>query len=200
MKTPESQEKMQVVVGSLRDNPDVVIVGGFEKNYLASGEWPHPNGYWSKTLEIYTHPTEQLNSVDEYNDFMLSLVPEVEPSAVDNFMRYDENSELRLGKLYYDEKIGSMLLSATVILDSGLSVVTHDGLEETWTVDRKEDLKQRTWVRVYPTAGHALDAAQGINEFNIPANQLGTADNDQIVPSLYQSEMLGKIVQGQIKS
>ena len=200
MKTPESQEKMQVVVDSLRDNPDVVIVGGFEKNYLASGEWPHPNGYWSKTLEIYTHPTEQLNSVDEYNDFMLSLVPEVEPSAVDNFMRYDENSELRLGKLYYDEKIGSMLLSATVILDSGLSVVTHDGLEETWTVDRQEDLKQRTWVRVYPTAGHALDAAQGINEFNIPANQLGTADNDQIVPSLYQSEMLGKIVQGQIKS
>ncbi len=200
MRTPELQEKMHVVVDSLRANPDVVVVGGFEENYLTSGEWPRPNGYWSKTLDIFTHPSEQLDSADEYNDFMLSLVPELKPTSVDIFRRYDEKSELRLGKLYYDEKIGSMLLTSTVILDSGLSIVKNDGLEETWVVDQQKDLLQRTWVRVYPTAGHALDAARGINTYNIPANEIGKADDNQVVPDLYQSEMLGKVVKGQIKS
>ena len=37
MTSLESGEKMQMVVDSLRSNPDVVIVGGFEHNRLRDG-------------------------------------------------------------------------------------------------------------------------------------------------------------------
>ncbi|HPR09763.1 MAG TPA: hypothetical protein PLT04_04295 [Candidatus Saccharibacteria bacterium] len=37
MTSPESGEKMQMAVDSLRSNPDVVIVGGFGYNRLRDG-------------------------------------------------------------------------------------------------------------------------------------------------------------------
>ena len=37
MASSESAEKMQMAVDSLRSNPDVVIVGGFEHNRLRDG-------------------------------------------------------------------------------------------------------------------------------------------------------------------
>ena len=37
MTSPESGEKMQMAVDSLRSNPDVVIVDGFEHNRLRDG-------------------------------------------------------------------------------------------------------------------------------------------------------------------
>src|SRR3989344_302279 len=150
MANPESVEKMQIVVDSLRANPDVVVVGGHESNHLSTGEWPSPSGYWSRTLDIFTHPKDPIYKADELNDFMFSLVPELEPSCSDPFFGGERrNGNLQLGKLYYDESIGTAALSATVRLKEGLSAVRSGLLTPEWSSDRTLNLEQRTWVRVF---------------------------------------------------
>lgn len=193
MANPESVEKMQVVVDSLRSNPDVVVVGGFERNYLQTGEWPHPSGGWSRTLDIYTHPKKPIYDADDLNDFMFGLVPELEPTCSDRFL--GGKRELELGKLYYDESIGKVTLNATVELKEGLSVVQAGVLAPEWRVAQTKDLNQRTWVRVFPDEGHLLDAAEGINEYRIPRNMLGRSAGGRVVAELYETPMLGGVIE-----
>lgn len=199
MANPESVEKMQVVVDSLRTNPDIVVAGGFERNYLQTGEWPNPNGYWSRTLDIYTHPKKPIYDAEELNDFMFGLVPELEPTCSDRFRGYDR--ELELGKLYYDESIGKAALTATVELKEGLSIVRAGVLTPEWEANRTLDLKQRTWVRVFPDEGHLLDAAEGKNEYRIPRNELGRSAGGRVVAGLFETPMLGGVIEvGAIES
>ncbi|MGC1176598.1 MAG: hypothetical protein WA843_00870 [Candidatus Saccharimonadales bacterium] len=196
MANPESAEKMQIVVDSLRANPDVVIVGGYEKNYLASGEWPNPDGYWSRTLDIYTHPKNPMYNVDELNELMFSLVPELKPTLSDRFRGGErQDGELELGKLYYDEAIGTAALSATVQLKEGLSVVRSGLLTPQWKVEETKKLNQRTWVRVFPDAGHLADAAVGHNKFRIPTEELFKRSTGRIVSSLFEAPMLGGVIE-----
>ncbi len=199
MANPESVEKMQVVVDSLRSNPDVVVAGGFERNYLQTGEWPNPNGYWSRTLDIYTHPKKPIYDAEELNDFMFGLVPKLEPTCSDHFRGYDR--VLELGKLYYDESIGKAALTATVELKEGLSIVRAGVLTPEWEASRTLDLKQRTWVRVFPDEGHLLDAAEGKNEYRIPRNELGRSAGGSVVAGLFETPMLGGVIEvGAIES
>lgn len=184
---------MQVVVDSLRANPDVVVVGGHEINYLQTGQWPSPNGYWSRTLDIYTHPVEPIYKDDELNDFMFGLVPELEPTCSDRFHGWDRG--LRLGKLYYDESIGTAALSATVQLKEGLSVVRSGLLAPDWTAKQTKKLEQRTWVRVFPDAGHLADAAEGWNEYRIPTSELGRNAGRRVVSRLLESPTLGGVIE-----
>ncbi len=189
MSNPEQVEKMQTVVDSLRSNPDVVVVGGHEVNYLSSGEWPSPSGYWSRTLDIYTHPVKPLYRADDLNDFMFDLVPELEPTTSDKF--YDGTGELSLGKLYYDEVIGTAALSATVWLNEDISIVRNRILTPEWRTTRSIDLRQRTWVRVFPDAGHLANAAEGRNKHSIRRRELGANTNPRVVSSLLEAPMLG---------
>lgn len=196
MANAESVEKMQVVVDSLRANPDVVVVGGHESTYLSTGEWPNPNGYWSRTLDIFTHPKDPIYKADELNEFMFSLVPELEPTCSDRFRGGERRDRtLELGKLYYDEKIGTAALSATVQLNEGLSVVRSGILAPEWSSDRTLDLKQRTWVRVFPDAGHLADAAEGHNQYNIPMDELRRRGAGRVVASLFQTPTLGGVIE-----
>ena len=196
--TPKSTEKMKIVVDSLRANPNVVVVGGFEENHLQSGRWPRPAGFWSRTLDIYTHPTKPMYDAYQLNEFMFSLVPELEPTCSDKFWGGNRliDRELQLGKLYFDEEIGRATLKATVSLDEGLSVVTTGVLEQTWDAEEDLRLEQRTWVRVFPDREHLLDAAQGVNEYRIPTSDLGRrhADAGHTVAALLQTPMLGAVI------
>lgn len=197
MASPDSVEKMQVVVDSLRSNPDIVVVGGFERNYLESRQWPHPNGYWSRTLDIYTHPVKPMYDGDELNDFMFGLVPELEPTCSDRFRGGKGRKEngLELGKLYYDESIGTAALSATVQLKEGLSVVRSGLLAPEWEAAQTMDLRQRTWVRVFPDEGHLMDAAEGKNEYRIPREDLGRSAGNRVVAALFETPMLGGVIE-----
>jgi hypothetical protein len=199
MANPESVEKMQVVVDSLRSNPDVVVVGGFERNYLQTGDWPQPNGYWSRTLDIFTHPVEPIYEADELNDFMFGLVPELEATCSDRFRggKGPEAHGLALGKLYYDESIGTAALSATIQLKEGISLVNSGVVDSEWNAGRTLDLQQRTWLRVYPDKGHLLDAAEGQNLYDIPRDDLGRRHAaGRVVAALFEAPMLGGVVQG----
>jgi hypothetical protein len=197
MANPESVEKMQVIVDSLRGNPDVVVAGGFERNYLQTGEWPRPDGYWSRTLDIYTHPRKPIYDADELNDFMFGLVPELEPTCSDRFYGWDR--ELELGKLYYDESIGTAALSATVQLKDGISIVRSGVLAPEWQAGQTMDLKQRTWVRVFPDEGHLLDAAEGNNEYRIPRSELRRKKaGGRVVAALFETPMLGGVIEGNV--
>ncbi len=193
MANTEPVEKMQVVVDSLQNNPAVVVAGGFERNYLKTGEWPHPNGYWSRTLDIFTHPKKPIYDADELNDFMFGLVPELEPTCSDRFYGWDR--ELGLGKLYYDESIGRAALSATVELKEGLSIVRAGVLAPEWQATQTMDLKQRTWVRVFPDKGHLLDAAEGNNEYRIPRSELGRKAGNRVVAAFFETSMLGGVIE-----
>lgn len=188
MANPESVEKMQVVVDALRNNPDVVVAGGFERNYLELGEWPRPDGFWSRTLDIYTHPKEPIYNAGELNDFMHSLVPELEPTQFDSFRDWD--SELALGKLYYDDYIGTAALSATVQLKEGFGMLRSGIVPPQWQVKRTLDLRQRTWVRVFPDEGHLLDAAENRNEYRIPRSEIGRSVGGRVVAALLEAPML----------
>lgn len=196
MSNPEQVEKMQIVVDSLRSNPDVVVAGGHEANYLSSGVWPNPSGYWSRTLDIFTHPVKPIYRADELNDFMFGLVPELEPTTSDKF--YDGafgNGELGLGKLYYDEVIGTAALSATVQLNEDISIVRNRILDPVWRSSRSLDLQQRTWVRVFPDAGHLADAAIGRNLHTIRRRELGADPRPRVVASLLAAPMLGGTIE-----
>ena len=196
MPSPESVEKMQVVVDSLRINPDVVVVGGHESNHLSIGEWPNPSGYWSRTLDIFTYPKDPIYKANELNDFMFSLVPELVPTCSDRFRGGERRDRtLDLGRLYYDESIGTAALSATVHLKESLSVVRSGLLSPEWSSDRTLDLKQRTWVRVFPDAGHLADAAEGYNQYNIPMDELRKRGAGRVVASLFQTPMLGGVIE-----
>ncbi len=196
MANPESVEKMQVVVDSLRANPDVVIVGGNEINNLSSGRWPNPSGYWSRTLDIFTHPIDPIYNADELNEFMFGLVPQLEPTCSDRFRGGGrKDGSLELGKLYYDECIGTAALSATVQLKNGLSIVTAGTLAPEWEITRNLDLEQRTWVRVFPDAGHLADAAEGNNLYSIPVSELRRRGAGRVVASLFHTPMLGGVIE-----
>lgn len=192
MADPESIEKMQIVVDALRSNPDVVVVGGFERNYLQTGRQPLPNG-WSRTLDIYTHPKKPMYNADELNDFMFNLVPELEPSCSDRFR--DWGGELELGKLYYDESIGKVAITAVVELKNNFSTVSSGILAPRWQVDHIQELNQRTWVRIFPDAGHLVDAAEGHNEYRIPKSELRSSDAGRVAAILFEAPMLGGVIE-----
>lgn len=193
MTNAESGEKMQIVVDSLQNNPDVVVVGGIERNHLKAGRWPIAAGYMSRTLDIYTHPREPIYDADELNSFMFGLVPELKPTMVDPFGNW--GAELEMGKLYYDESIGRALLQATVELKNDMSVVRSGELAPGWQAGSSISLKQRTWVRVFPDEGHLIDAAEGTNECSIPSDQLGKSIGGRVVASLLKSPMLNSAIE-----
>lgn len=197
MANQESVELMQVVVDSLRANPDVVVVGGYERISLSTGKWPNPDGYWSRTLNIFTHPKDPIYTADELNMFMFGLVPELEPTCSDRFRGGSHGDlSLGLGTLYYDERIGTAALSATVQLREGLSAIRSGGiLASEWSIEQTLDLRQRTWVRVFPDAGHLADAAEGQNQYSIPTVELRKRGAGRVVASLFQTPMLGGVIE-----
>jgi hypothetical protein len=130
-------------------------------------------------------------------DLMDGLVPELKPTCVDRFGGpYGRDGSLELGKLYFDEVIGTATLHATVNLSSAdLSVVRSGALAQNWTTAEELALQQRTWVRLFPNEGHALDAARGNNQWSIPARELGKKAGGYVVAELYQAPALGHTIE-----
>ncbi len=97
--------KLTIVRQSLETNPEVVMVhiGG-------TTDLPDRNGFCLPSLACHhvyywVAPKNGLYTADELQTFMMGLVPGLIPTKKDDF-RYDKNSDLEFGKLYFDEKVG----------------------------------------------------------------------------------------------
>jgi hypothetical protein len=149
----ETVEKMQVVVKSLAINPAVVVVGGFEHSPVSrQRRSPQAVGGSSRILDIFAHPREPIYDPEGLNDFMFGLVT-VTPTRLDYFhliaKGFEQHKErLALGRLCFDETVANTALSDMA-------------------------LTRCTTLRVFPDAGHLLDAANGHNQHDIPTDELG---------------------------
>ena len=161
--------KLEVIRTALQLNPDVVIVDEVEKNYL-----PEKDGFWSHTIDFLVAPREGLYTVSKLDEFMLELVPQLEPSAVDYFSQHDSKDHLHFGKLYFDEEIGEVKTTKIITL-TDMNLKGHveifpdkDPINE-YSFDDKgnlviegvEDLRRRTWVNVYPCEDFVKDLIAG---------------------------------------
>lgn len=103
---------------------------------------------------------------------MHSLVPDLPRSAQDDAWHRSEESDFELGKLYFDESLGSTRKEIKIITTaiepealarSGIHIGESHETEE-------ESLNRRTWVRVYPDAYSAqivTDYEKGVAEGTI---------------------------------
>lgn len=182
---------MMIVVDSLRSNPHIVVAGGIEEVNLQTGYWP--NHGWNHTLDIFTHPKVPRYTAAALNDFMYNLVPELRPTQSDQFD--DRGNGLNLGKLYYDDTLGSGVRAATVRLREDASIVRRGLVQKEWSIDLPLEISQRTWVRIYPDEGHLADAAlEGRNMYFIPKNELGKSARGRVVLGTLNAPIFGQII------
>lgn len=163
MTNPEDPQKLTIIEDSLKSNDEVVLVYRNDERSVRPGH-PTPNGRWSHFVDLYAHPKEPLYDPDELNEFMDGLVP-LEPRMSDKFW-VSHNKKLETGKLYFDEPIGSAVLTATVEL------IGQDGIPSSWQESRDLTLMRRTLLRVFPNGEHTRNAIIGKNEFEIPVCDL----------------------------
>jgi hypothetical protein len=130
---------------------------------------------WLETADIIVAPIKPIYDPDKLNDFMDSLIPDMPRSARDEARQYDKKADFQLGKLYFDEVLGETIreisITTTTIEPEALkrAGVNVGKSHET----KKESLKRRTWVRVYPDANSAqiiADYEQGIKNGTIEPN------------------------------
>ena len=142
-----------------------------DKRVFFAGEIIHRNygADWLETVEIIVSPVEPIYDPNKLNDFMDSLAPDLPRSARDAARHSDEKSDFQLGKLYFDESLGSTRREIKIIttaieqealVRSGVQIGESHETEE-------QNLNRRTWVRVYPDTSSAqivADYEKGVAE------------------------------------
>jgi hypothetical protein len=158
--------KLRQVLRALENSQDITIIRTEERNHL-------PNKYmgWSHTVDFIVAPkTTGVYSASKLQSLMMSLVPGLEPSTFDIFN--DLGADLRFGKLYFDEEIGTLHVRREALLTDE-DLFAFDGFVEGKKVIESDDvLKRRIWVRLYPDVQIATDAQRDGNEYMIKKNEL----------------------------
>lgn len=155
----ETQFKLAKVKQALNGNDDVVIVNAEEKIYL-----PERNGAWSHTVAFWVAPKRGLYTADELQNFMMKLIPNLEPSSKDDFK--EDPYKITFGRLYFDEKIGEERVTTKRVItltDKHLFDVAcgFPGGKKTIETDEVFDYRRRVWVRLYPNERFARDVLDG---------------------------------------
>ena len=149
--------KLTTVRTALDSNDEALVLDAEEHLYL-----PNADGYWTHTVDIIVVPRDGIYSVEKLQDFMIGLVP-IEPTSKDAFRGGDNH--MYFGKLYFDEAIGTEVVSGSrTITITDPDVKLPDSLENgAMTIDlgRTIERKRRTWVRVYPDHNYAVRAMDG---------------------------------------
>lgn len=162
-------DKLTTVRDALEANPDIVIVDVRDYNYI-----PERDGYWSHTVDFIVAPKKGIYSADKLQELMITLVPALNPTTTDKFRQWDW--EMAFGKLYFDEEVGTEEIAInrkiTLTDEKLFSMEGFQNGQRTIEVHKKEPLRRRTWVRLYPNVEIALLALKGIHEHNIPPNEL----------------------------
>lgn len=162
--------KLTIVRQSLETNPEVVIAKVFENNYL-----PRRNGYWSHTMDFCVAPKNGLYTAEELQEFMMSLVPKgLQPTCRDDFRQYDENSDLSLGKLYFDEDIGQEKVTRICTLTDEELLNVSGFVNGQRTIEESRPYQRRTWVSPFPSKALVYDLLEGklSSEYSVRPEEL----------------------------
>ncbi len=134
-----------------------------DKRVFYAGEILHsPAGSWTETVDIITAPVKPIYDSDKLNELMNSMVMDIPRSAKDEGRHYSEDSDMTVGRLYFDEVLGTETKEIkTTIIAVEPEALLRAGIQigESHKT-RTEELKRRTWVRVYPDATVATLVAQ----------------------------------------
>lgn len=156
---PETQEQQRVsLLQQVREG-----LQADQRVYFADEILHSPYGYgWLETVDIIVAPVKPIYDAEKLNQFMHSLVPDIPRSARDEARKYDEKSDFRLGKLYFDEVLGETIreisITTTAVEPEALERAgVHIGESQK---TEKDSHKRRTWVRVYPDANSAKIVAE----------------------------------------
>ena len=162
--------KLTIVRQSLETNPEVVITKVFEKSYL-----PGRDGFWSHTMDFFVAPKNGLYTAEELQKFMMGLVPEgLQPTCKDDFSQYDQNSDLSLGKLYFDEDIGQEKVTRICTLTDEQLFNVSKFINGQRTIEESRAYQRRTWVRPFPSESLVRDLLEGklSSEYRIRPEEL----------------------------
>jgi len=158
------KSKTSHVQEALKANKDIEIVEIQESNYL-----PGKNGF-SHTFDIYVAPKQGIYDAEKLQALMEALVPDLEPTMSDRF--WESDSQMSFGKLYFDETIGTEHTRREITLtDAGLQS-TEGFVEGKKVIESTQDLRRRTWVRLYPNVQIAAFAVDGQDQWSIDKKDL----------------------------
>jgi hypothetical protein len=121
--------------------------------------------------------TGTVSTAEELQMLMMSLVPGVEPTSVDEFHEGDD--EMRFGKLYFDEYIGTKETCEKIVLTDKDMFSTKGFVDG--KIERKgtEKIERRAWVRLYPNIQTAMSAENGTDVYRIKKKKLGKTENTE---------------------
>ncbi|MBP9782381.1 MAG: hypothetical protein KBC50_01465 [Candidatus Pacebacteria bacterium] len=158
--------KLTHVREALKNNLNITIVAALEQNYL-----PSKSGYWSHTVDFYVAPKNGcVSTANELQALMMSLVPGLELSCKDNFTESD--IEIKFGKLYFDEYIGTRASRLEIILTDSDMFSTKGFVDGKYLVEKSQKVERRTWVSLFPSVQIATAALEGKNQYSISKSQL----------------------------
>lgn len=162
-----NKSKLDRVRESLAANKDVVVIGEIVHT-PASSEW-------GQTVDIFTAPKKPVYNAKGLNQILDNLVG-IPNSMIDRF--HEGKFDLNLGKLYFDEVIGVVekYIRERFTPKVALDLETIDKLaisQEEKKHDEVEEIKRRTWVRLYPdeeSARFLFDYQTGLENGHVENN------------------------------
>lgn len=149
---PKPKTKIAVVREQLQTNPNLYFAGEIHHYHSTAPE----SGDWTETVDIIVAPKKPIFDADKLNTLMDGLITNIEPSAKDKALNRSDGG-LDLGKLYFDETIGTMQ-QITITKIQTAEPETIKKAKKTVGETRKEnqyEMQRRTWVRVYPDSTSA---------------------------------------------
>jgi hypothetical protein len=153
-----SRTKIAYVREQLHNNPKVYFAGEIHRYHPGAPEY----SYWTETVDIIISPTTPQFEANQLNSFMDSLIVGMEPTSRDT-ARGGGTHDLNLGRLYFDETIGSLReVTLTTIETSEPDVLQRAGrIVGESKREKQRKIQRRTWVRVYPDP----TSAQAVYEY-----------------------------------
>ena len=149
--------KLTTVRKSLETNSEAVIAKVFEKNYLFER-----NGYLSHTMDFWVAPKNGLYTVKELQEFMISLVPNgMEPTERFDFRQCNSESELELGKLYFEENIGQEKVKRICTITDEELLNVSGFVDGEKTIEEVRPYKRIIGVLPFPSEAFVGDFLEG---------------------------------------
>lgn len=154
------------VHAALKRHSNIEIVGICDENHL-----PHRRDSWSQTIDYIVAPRRGVYDEAKLQTMMMALTPGLRPSAMDEFT--EVNGEIRVGKLYFDEEIGTEVIRRELLL-SDSDLFSYEGFEGgKQIIEETKPLTRRTWVTLYPNVPIAAAVFRGdLSYFRIPKSEI----------------------------
>lgn len=162
-------ENMQLTIDALNANPDIVVVGGFERTFIDSRSFPPQTRGISHTLNIFTHPVTPTYESQLLNELAAQLIGDIPTTYVSQAKQEDYGSDIRLSPpvWHVDDVIGSITLEGSIQPNSD-SIAVKTGQILPASLAYSFRLLQRTVVTIFPDIHHVAEAARGEVEYSEP--------------------------------